>query len=55
MLARRDNDAQSGAGIDIDMRIDAALADKFEIVQALEQRRANFRPLADENQDLGIA
>jgi hypothetical protein len=36
------------------MRINAALADEFEIVQALEQRRANFRSFADEHQGLGV-
>src|SRR6185437_15224402 len=40
---------------DIDMRIDAALADEAEIGQALEQGRADLRPLADQHQRLGIA
>src|SRR5215470_4689942 len=37
------------------MRIDAALADEAEIRQALKQRRADFRALADQHQNLGIA
>ena len=39
MLARRHDDAEPRAGVDVDMRIDAALADQLELRQALEQRR----------------
>ena len=41
------------AGVDVDMRIDAALADELEIGQAFEQRRADFGALADQHQRFG--
>ena len=37
------------------MGIDAALADQFEIRQALQQRGADLRSLADQHQRFGIA
>ena len=55
MLVGRHDHAQLRAGIDIDVRVNAALADEFEIVQAFEQRRANFRSFPDQHQDLGVA
>src|SRR5580692_5529655 len=54
MLARRDDDAEPRAGIDVDMRIDAALADQPQLGQLLKERRADLRPLAEQHQDLGI-
>ena len=36
------------------MRIAAALADQSQVLQPLEQRRADFGSLADETQDLGV-
>ena len=54
MLARRDDDAEPRAGLDIDMRIDAALADELQLGQPLKQRRADLRPLAEQHQDFGI-
>src|SRR6185437_12190369 len=54
MLARRDDDAEPRAGIDVDMRINAALADQLQLRQPLQQRRANLRTLADQHQRLGI-
>jgi hypothetical protein len=41
-------------GIDIDVGIDAALADQLQPGQAFEQGRANLGPLADQHQRLGI-
>ncbi len=55
VLARGDDDAEARAGVDIDVRIDAALADQLELGQALEQRRADLGPLADQHQRFGIA
>ena len=55
MLARRHDDAAPRAGVDVDMRIDAALADQPELRQALEQRRADLRAFADQHQRLGVA
>ena len=54
MLARRHHDAEPGAGVDVDMRIDAALADQLELGQPLQQRRADLRALADQDQRLGV-
>jgi hypothetical protein len=54
VLARRQDDAKPGASVDIDMRIDATLADQPELPQPLEERRANLRALADQHQDFGI-
>ena len=42
VLARRDDDAEPRAGVDVDVRIDAALADQPELGQPLEQRRADL-------------
>src|SRR5580692_7174497 len=55
VLARRQDDAKPGAGIEIDVRIDAALADQLELRQALQEWRANLRALAEQYQRLGIA
>ena len=54
MLARRHDDAEPRAGVDVDVRIDAALADQPELRQPLEQRRADLRALADQHQRLGV-
>jgi hypothetical protein len=54
MLVRRHDHAQSRAGIDIDVRVNAALADELEIVQAFKQRRANFRSFPDQHKDFGL-
>jgi hypothetical protein len=54
MLAGRDDDAQPGAGLDVDMRIDAALADQAQFRQPLQQGLADLRALADQHQDLGL-
>ena len=53
MLARRDDDAEPGAGGDVDMRIDAALADQPEVGQTLQQRGPDLGALADQHQRLG--
>ena len=42
------------AGTHVDVRIDAALADESEPVEPLEERLADRRALADQNQHLGI-
>ena len=54
MLARRHDDTAAGTGLDVDVRIDAALADESEPGQAFEQRRSNGRALADEHQAFGV-
>jgi hypothetical protein len=54
-LARRDDHAEPGAGVDVDVRIDAALADQLELGEPLQERRADLRPLADQDQHFGIA
>ena len=54
MLARRNDDAQPRAGVDVDMGIDAALADQFQSGQPLQQRRVDLRPLAEQDQHFRI-
>src|SRR5712692_7106216 len=54
MQARGDDHAVPGAGVDVDVRVDAALADQPEPGQSLDQRRADLRALADQHQDLGV-
>ena len=54
MLARRNDDAELRASLDVDVRIDAALTDEPELVQSMEQRRADLGPLADQHQRFGI-
>src|SRR5262249_57207714 len=50
----RHDDAAAGTGLDVDVRIDAALADEFKPWQAFEQVGLNLRALADEHQAFGI-
>jgi hypothetical protein len=52
MLARGHDDAQARARLDVDMRIDAALADQFEPGEPFEQGSINFRALADKHKAL---
>ena len=54
MLARRYNDTELRTGIDVDVRVDAALADEPKLVQSMEQRRADLSPLAYQHQHFGI-
>src|SRR5678816_888474 len=42
------------AGIDIDVRIDAALTDQPQLVEAIEKRCANRGPLPYQHQGFGI-
>src|SRR5262249_37754242 len=55
MLARGDDDAEPRAGVDVDVRIDAALADEAQLGQALEQWHADLGALADQHQGLAVA
>ena len=50
MLTRRYYDTELRTGIDVDVRVDAALADESKFVQPMEQRRANLGPLAYQHQ-----
>jgi hypothetical protein len=54
VLARGHDDAQARAGFDVDMWINAALADQFEPGEPFEQGIANFRALADKHNALGL-
>jgi hypothetical protein len=54
MQARRDDHALPRAGVDVDVRIDAALADQLQLAKAFEQWSSNFRPLSDQDQDFGF-
>jgi hypothetical protein len=53
MLAGGDDDAEPGAGVDIDMGKDAALADQLQFRQPFQQRRSDLRPLPDQHQRFG--
>src|SRR5262245_54313679 len=50
MQVRAHGDPKPRARVDVDVRIDAALADQSQLRKALEQRRANFRALPDEHE-----
>ena len=50
MHVRADRDAEARARLDVDVRVDAALADQAQVGQALEQRRADLGALADQDE-----
>ena len=52
MLTRGDDDPQSRAGVDVDVRIHAALADQPKRGQAFEQRRTDLGSLPEQHQHL---
>src|SRR5688500_8654439 len=52
--ARGDDDAAPRAGLDVDVRPGAALADEPQARQALDERLADRRALADQHQRLGV-
>ena len=54
MLARRHDHAEPRAGVDLDVRVNASLADETEGGEAFEERRADRRALPDQHQDLGV-
>ena len=54
MLFGGDNDPSRRARVHVDVRINGTLADQAQQRQAFEQRCADLRSLADENQRLGI-
>jgi hypothetical protein len=54
VLVRRDDDAAGGARVDVDVRVDGALADQAQLGQPFEQRRPDLRPLTDQNERLGV-
>jgi hypothetical protein len=54
VLARRYDHAVPGAGVDIDVRVHAALADQLQFVQAGEKRGANLSPLAYQYEGFGF-
>jgi hypothetical protein len=53
--ARRDDHTQLRAGVDIDVRVDAALADEPELGQSTQERRADLGALANEHERFGLA
>ena len=55
MHARRDDHAELSAGVDIDVRVDAALADQPELRQSAEEWRADLGALANEHERFGLA
>jgi hypothetical protein len=54
MLARRNDNAELCACIDIDVRIDAPLADEFKLIKLMEQRRPDLGSLAYQHQHVRI-
>jgi len=54
MLARRHNDAEPRARLDINVWIDTALTNEPELIQSMEQRRSDLGPLAYQHQRFGI-
>jgi hypothetical protein len=54
-IRRRDDDAEPRAGVDVDVREDAALADESQRREPLEQRCPNRRALADQHERLAVA
>jgi hypothetical protein len=55
MLAGRNDDAEPRTGLDVDMRIDAALADQFELWQSVQKRGCYLCALADQHQAFGVS
>jgi hypothetical protein len=47
---RADHDPQARARVDVDVRVDAALADQAQLRQPLEQLRADLGALADQDE-----
>ncbi len=54
MLIARHHDAVAGASCNVDMRVDAALADQAQARQSIEHLRLNPRSLTDQHQGLGL-
>ncbi|MEZ5395068.1 MAG: hypothetical protein R2724_19915 [Bryobacterales bacterium] len=52
--ARRHHDAQPGTGGDINVGVDASLADEFQLTEPLEQWGLDLRPFPYENQRFGV-
>ena len=54
MLVRRDDDAVLRARVDVDVRIDAALTHQPQLRQPLDERPADRRAFADQDQRFGL-
>src|SRR6266446_821968 len=54
MLVRGHNNAEPRTGINVDMRIDAALADELQPGQAFQERRPDRCAFANQHQRLGV-
>ena len=54
MLAGRHDNPEPGACLHIDMRKNAALADKFQARQPFQQRSPDLGPLPDQHQNLNL-
>ena len=53
MLTRGDNDPQLRTGINVDVRINAALTDEPQPAESMHERRANRGPLPYQHQGFG--
>src|SRR6266513_3676180 len=54
MLIGRYDDAATGTRVDVDVRVDTALADEPKCVEAFEQRPADLRTLANQHKHLRV-
>src|SRR5262245_45825926 len=54
MLIGRDNDPAPRTRLDVDMRVNAALTDEAQGVEAFEQRRTDLRTLANQHENLSV-
>jgi len=54
VLVRGHDDAEPGAGLDVDVGIHAALTDQAQFGQAFQKSRRDRGPLADQDQGLGV-
>lgn len=55
MLGGGDDHTLPSARVDVDVRVDAALADQPQVGQAFEQWRPNLGALPDQDQDLSLS
>ena len=54
MLIGRYDDPATRTGVDVDMRVNAALTDEPQGVEAFEQRLTDLRTLANQHENLSV-
>ena len=55
MHGRRDDHSELRTGIDVDVRVDAALTDEAELRQSTQEWRADLSALANQHERFGLA